>query len=93
MQVKELFDLCLDAVDRYNRGEVYAEQPLVMLVLTRKTCPKGKGIRLYGRQGPLGDIANIKIRDDGAFDVCAYFPAIPILESLAQELGVTLPGS
>lgn len=48
MKPVELFDLCMDAVDRFNRGEVLAEKPFIMLTLPRpgKTC--GRTIRLFG---------------------------------------------
>ena len=35
MKPQELFDLCMDAIDRFNRGEVFADKPFVMLTLPR----------------------------------------------------------
>lgn len=88
MKPVELFDLCMDAVDRFNRGEVFAEKPFVMLTLPRpgKTC--GMTIRLFGNSGPTGDVATAHQRPDGGLDVVAYFPAIPIIQALGKEMGI-----
>jgi len=42
---KELFDLCMDAIDRFNRGEVLADKPFVMLTIPRqqKYCRRTDG--------------------------------------------------
>lgn len=88
MKPVELFDLCMDAIDRFNRGEVFAEKPFVMLTLPRpgKTC--GRTIRLFGNSGPKGDVATAHRRADGGLDVVAYFPAIPIIQALGKEMGI-----
>lgn len=87
MKPLELFDLCMDAIDRFNQGEVFSERPFVMLTIPRASCPRGKTIRLFGRTGPAGDIATVKVRDDGQFDVVAYFPAVPIVVALGDMVG------
>ncbi|MDV5822280.1 hypothetical protein [Sphingobium naphthae] len=88
MKPVELFDLCIDAIDRFNRGEVLAERPFVMLTIPRsgKTC--GRTIRLFGNSGPTGDVATAHQRAGGGLDVVAYFPAIPIIQALGKEMGV-----
>jgi hypothetical protein len=88
MKPVELFDLCMDAIDRFNRGEVIAEKPFVMLTIPRtgKTC--GRTIRLFGNSGPTGDVATAHQRADGGLDVVAYFPAIPIIQALGKGVGV-----
>lgn len=87
MKPIELFDLCMDAIDRFNRGEVFAERPFIMLTIPRTSCPRGKTVRLFGRTGPAGDIATVKDRTDGQFDVVAYFPAVPIVQALGEMVG------
>ncbi|GLI99171.1 hypothetical protein [Sphingobium sp. BS19] len=86
MKPTELFDLCMDAIERFNKGEMIADKPFVMLVVPKATCPRGDTITLYGRTGPRGRVATVKERD-GKFDVVAYFPAVPIIESIAAEIG------
>ena len=88
MKPVELFDLCMDAVERFNAGEVIADAPFVMLTLPRpgKTC--GRTIRLFGKTGPTGQVATAHRREDGGLDVVAYFPAIPIIRALGDEMGV-----
>ena len=88
MKPVELFHLCMDAIDRFNRGEVSAKRPFVMLTVPRpgKTC--GRTIRLFGNSGPTGAVATAHQRADGGLDVVAYFPAIPIIQALGKEIGV-----
>ncbi|WDA37877.1 hypothetical protein [Sphingobium sp. YC-XJ3] len=88
MKPVELFDLCMDAIDRFNRGEVFADKPFVMLTLPRpgRTC--GRTIRLFGKSGPTGEVSTAHRRADGGLDVVAYFPAVPIVQALGKEMGV-----
>ncbi|MDF0543348.1 hypothetical protein PX699_13400 [Sphingobium sp. H39-3-25] len=88
MKPVELFDLCMDAIDSFNRGEMVTDKPKVMLALLRPVCPRGRTIRLFGRTGPSGEIAIVKSRDDGQFDVVAYFQAVSIVQALGEEFGV-----
>ncbi len=86
MKPVELFDICVDAVNRWNVREQITDVPTVMLVIPRLVCPKGDSIRLLGKSGPLGRIATVKETESG-FDVVAYFPALPILALLQREVG------
>lgn len=88
MKPQELFDLCMDAIDRFNRGEVFADKPFVMLTLPRQQKYCGKTIRLFGRTGPTGEVATAHRRADGGLDVVAYFPAVPIVQALGEVMGV-----
>lgn len=88
MKSVELFDLCMDAIDRFNRGEVLADRPFVMLTLPRAGSSCGRTIRLFGRSGPIGQVATAHQREDGGLDVVAYFPAVPIVEALGKMLGI-----
>lgn len=90
MKPVELFDLCMDAIDRFNRCEVFADKPFVMLTLPRRNKTCGRTIRLFGNTGPTGDVATVHRRADGGLDVVAYFPAIPIIQALAKEMGVNV---
>lgn len=85
MKPVELFDLCADAVERFNRGEVHAERPFVYLTIARKKCPQGRSVRLFGRHGPAGQICNVK-EGGGAFNVTALFPAVPIILALKDAM-------
>lgn len=89
MKPLELFNLCMAAIDRFNNGEVYADKPFVYLTVPREKCPKGRSIRLFGGSGPNGEICNIK-RRDGLFDVVALFPAVPIVDALAEHVGANV---
>lgn len=88
MKPQELFDLCMDAIDRFNRGEVFADKPFIMLTVPRagRTC--GRTIRLFGKSGPTGQVATAHTRQDGGLDVVAYFPAVPIVQALGEAMGV-----
>lgn len=88
MKPVELFDLCMDAIDRFNKGEVYSDKPFIMLTVPRsgKTC--GRTIRLFGKSGPVGEVATAHRRADGGLDVVAYFPAVPVVKSLAEAMGI-----
>lgn len=88
MKPVELFDLCMDAIERFNRGEVIAEKPFVMLTIPRAGKECGQTIRLFGNSGPIGDVATAHRRVDGGLDVVAYFPAIPIIQALGKEMGI-----
>ncbi|WP_395393082.1 hypothetical protein WBP07_17995 [Novosphingobium sp. BL-8A] len=87
MKPMELFDLCMDAIDRFNRGEVFADRPFVMLTIPRASKSVGKTIRLFGKTGPIGDVATAHRREDGGLDVVAYFPAVPIVQTLSRMVG------
>lgn len=88
MSPKDLLDVCLDAIDRFNRGEVFADEPFIMLTIPRKAPLKGDHIRLFGRSGPLGRVATGKPRDDGLWDFVAYFPAVGVVKALGDMMGV-----
>ena len=88
MKPQELFDLCMDAIDRFNRGEVFADKPFVMLTLPRSGRTCGRTIRLFGKSGPTGEVATAHQRADGGLDVVAYFPAVPIVKALGEVMGV-----
>lgn len=84
----DLFDLCLDAIDRFNRGEVSADEPFIMLTLPRKAPLRGDRIRLFGKSGPLGRVATGKPRDDGLWDFVVYFPAVAVVKALGDMMGI-----
>lgn len=88
MSPGDLFDLCMDAIDRFNRGEVSAEEPFIMLTLPRKVPLRGDRIRLFGKSGPLGRAATGKPRDDGLWDIVAYFPAVAVVKALGAMMGI-----
>lgn len=88
MKPQELLDLCMDAIDRFNAGEVMADEPFIMLTLPRKVPLKGDHIRLFGRSGPFGRVATGKPRDDGLWDIVAYFPAVRVVQALGDAMGV-----
>lgn len=88
MKPQELLDTCLTAIDRFNAGEVFADQPFVMLVLPRNQRSVGRTIKLFGRSGPVGDVATAKPRADGGLDVVAYFKAVAVVKALADMVGV-----
>lgn len=80
----QLFDLCTDAVARWQScpANMRAEAPFVLLTIAKSRIPKGDKMRAFGRSGPLGTICNVKTRSDGKFDVTGYWPAVPILREL-----------
>lgn len=84
MNQQELFDLCLDRINAWNEGELFADEPILGLTLQRPKLPTGETIRLYGNAGPRGRIARVAKRDKG-FMVVAYFPAVPIARELKAE--------
>ncbi|ALH82948.1 hypothetical protein [Sphingopyxis macrogoltabida] len=84
----DLFDLCMDAIDRFNRGEVSAAEPFIMLTLPRKVPLRGDRIRLFGKSGPFGRVATGKPRDDGLWNIVAYFPAVAVVKALSDMMGV-----
>lgn len=91
MSPHELLQLCQDNIAEWDEHKI-GEEPTVMLTLSRKTVPTGKSVRLYGRTGPKGKIANIRKTQTG-FAVVAYFPAIPIAQDIADHLGIELKGA
>ena len=78
----DLFDLCIDAIDRFNRGEVSADEPFIMLTLPRKAPLRGDRIRRFGKSGPLGRVAT------GQWDFVAYFPAVAVVKALGDMMGI-----
>lgn len=88
MSPQEMFDLCMDAIDRFNRGEVFADKPFVMLTVPRPGRYCGRTIRLFAKSGPTGQVATAHTRQDGGLDVVAYFPAVPIVQALGEAMGV-----
>lgn len=88
MSPQEMFDLCMDAIDRFNRGEVFADKPFVMLTVPRPGKYCGRTIRLFGKSGPTGQVATAHRRPDGGIDVVACFPAVPIVQALGDAMGV-----
>ena len=88
MTPRQLLDLCLENIREWAEHP-FTDEPTVMLVLPRKTAPMGESIKLYGRAGPKGRIANIRETETG-YDVVAYFPAIPIALEVAEHLGIKI---
>lgn len=86
MTPSHLLELCIDAIDRFNRGEMIAKAPFILLTVPRDKLPTGKTIRLFGRTGPAGDIARVNRKGD-RFEVVAYFPAVPIIQALGDIVG------
>lgn len=58
------------------------ERPHLYLTIPRKTLPRGDGIRLSGRHGPIGRICTAKENSDGGFNVVAVFKSDQILAFL-----------
>jgi hypothetical protein len=83
MKPVELFDLCMDAIGRWNSGEQIAEVPTVLLTLPTSRIPSGNGIRLAGRSGPLGRIMTIREAGD-EYTVVAAFNAAKIVQWLKR---------
>lgn len=77
MKPDELISLCDDAIERFNRGEVFGDAPTIMLIVPTKRLPEGENIRLFGRSGPMGWVAQIK-RLGKEYEAVAYFPAIKV---------------
>ena len=90
MSPTEIFDLTMNAIQEWNKGDRTGEGPSVLLVVPRKSLPSGQTIALFGRRGPRGRIATIKETASG-YDVVAYFQAVHILNSLAEAMGMKTP--
>ena len=88
MTPNELLDLCIAQIQEWSEHPV-TDDPTVMLVVSRKSAPTGASIRLHGRSGPKGRIANIRETDKG-YEIVAYFPAIPIAQEIAAHLGIEI---
>ncbi len=82
----QLFDLCTEAVDRWNNDPlgIRSDKPFLLLTVTRSKCPRGERMRVFGKSGPLGRICNVKERTDGKFDVTGYWPVAPIMQQLVD---------
>jgi len=82
----QLFDLCTEAVDRWNKDPlgIRSDKPFLLLTVTRSKCPRGERMRVFGKSGPLGQICNVKERADGKFDVTGYWPVAPIMQQLVD---------
>lgn len=78
----------MDAIDRFNAGEVVADKPFIMLTVPHPGKYCGRTIRLFGRTGPTGEVATAHRRPDGGLDVVAYFPAVPVVKALGEAMGV-----
>ena len=87
MKPVELFDLCMDAVKRWNSGDQIAEHPTVMLKVPLTRIPRGERFRLTGRDGPLGRMANIK-EVPGGYEAVGFFNAVSILKWLGVDVRV-----
>ena len=83
MKLADLTALCGDAIARWNSGEMIADRPTIMLVVPCATVPKGNGIRLMGRKGPVGEIANIKPAE-GGYEALCFYDARAVLKAIAQ---------
>jgi len=85
----ELFEKCMDAIDAFNDGDTFADEPFIYLVVPRLHCPQGRKINLFGTSGPRGIICNVKQTETG-FDVVAVFPAVPIIKALGDVVGAKI---
>ena len=90
MDPASLFDLCMSSIDRWNKEGGIASEPTIMLVVPRQRYPTGETIALLGRRGPRGHIATIREGGTG-YEVVAYFPAVEVIETIAQALGLPSP--
>ena len=84
----QLFDMCIEAVERWKSAppEIRGDRPFMLLTVTRPRNPKGKQMRVFGKSGPLGNICNVKERDDGKFDVTGYWPVTTIMQQLVYAV-------
>ena len=84
MKPLQLFDMCIEAVERWKSDppEIRGDRPFLLLTVTRPRIPKGEQMRVFGKSGPLGRICNVKEREDGKFDVTGYWPVTPIMQQL-----------
>jgi hypothetical protein len=80
----QLFDLCTDAIQRWEKDPlcIRSDKPFLLLTVTKARCPRGDKMRAFGKSGPLGRICNVKERSDGKFDVTGYWPVAPIMQQL-----------
>jgi hypothetical protein len=85
MKPVELFDLCADAITRWNEGDQIADFPTVMLVVPLTRLPRGDSIRLAGKSGPLGRLATIKEAGD-AYEAVGFFNAVKVIQWMQKGL-------
>lgn len=82
----QLFDLCTEAIERWNTDphDIRSDKPFLLLTVTKARCPRGDKMRAFGRSGPFGRICNVKERADGKFDVTGYWPVQPIMQQIVD---------
>ncbi|MDM8352847.1 hypothetical protein [Brevundimonas diminuta] len=85
MKPDELIALCDDAIARFNRGEVFSDAPTIMLIVPAKRVPSGNNIRLFGKSGPTGWLAQIK-QAGKEYEAVAYFPAIKVRAAVQRMI-------
>lgn len=85
MKPDELIALCDDAILRFNSGEMVADAPTIMLIVPTKRLPEGNNIRLFGKSGPSGWLAQIK-RVGKEYEAVAYFPAIKVRAAIQRMI-------
>lgn len=83
MTPTELFDLCVDAVERHQRGE--ADAAFVRLVLQRPNAPTGQSVKLFGRFGPSGRLDIVREKG-GGFECVTCFDAVAILRFMRRHI-------
>lgn len=86
MTPPELLASCMERINAWNAGEQFCDEPTIALTLERPKPPAGDSVRLYGRSGPKGRLANCRPMN-GAWQVVAYFPAVAIARDVAEFLG------
>jgi hypothetical protein len=86
MTPQQLVDACVGQVNAFNAGELVADAPFISLVVMRDKPPTGETVRLFGRYGPRGRIANCQHRG-GKWKIVAYFNPAEILKDLSKEFG------
>ncbi len=86
MTPPELLASCMERIDSWNAGEQFCDEPTIALTLQRPRPPGGDSVRLYGRSGPRGRLANCRPKGDG-WQIVAYFPAVAIARDVAEFLG------
>jgi hypothetical protein len=89
MTPQELADACNNSIAAFKDGRFHGEFPTVCLTTPRDKCPTGRSVRLFGRHGPSGQIANCQQRGD-RWIVVAYYNANDVLKELSSELGIDM---
>lgn len=66
MSPQELIALCDDAIARHAAGDMFTDEPKIMLTMPfdRRKAPRGDRVRLAGRASPLGDFMSVNTRCD-----------------------------